>query len=314
MKKADLNLLVIFDAIMREGSMTRAAQQLATTQPAVSNAVARMRLTWGDPLFIKQGRGIEPTPYAQTMWRQARAHLDYLREMVNPEPFDSAAAKRVFRIGTADLNAGLLWRGLRQHAEKCASGIGFHAVPNAHANTETQLVNAEIDLAITGSEGTWNQHIRAEPLLDSHFVCAMRPDHPLAVSPVSAEAYAAADHLMVSLTGDASSEVDTLLQARGLSRTVAMTVNHFALVGDLLCDSSLISTVPYEAVAEHISRGALIAQRPPLALPPITLSVVWHERSDRDAGHRWLRQQIQAVAQQTRQDLPTPACVCPHET
>lgn len=311
MKKADLNLLVIFDAIMREGSMTRASQQLAMTQPAVSNAVARMRLTWGDPLFTKQGRGIVPTPHAQTMWRQARPHLDHLREMANPEPFDSAAAKRVFRIGTADLNAGLLWRGLRRHAEKHAPGIGFHAVPNAQVNTETQLVNAEIDLAITGNNGTWNQHIRAEPLLDSHFVCAMRPDHPLAASPMSAAAYAAADHLMVSLTGDASSEVDMLLQARGLSRTVAMTVNHFALVGDLLCDSSLISTVPYEAVAEHTSRGALIAQRPPLDLPPITLSVVWHERSDRDSGHRWLRQQIQAVAQQTRLDLPTPQCVCP---
>lgn len=302
MRKADLNLLVIFDAIMREGSMTRAAQQLAMTQPAVSNAVARMRLTWGDPLFTKQGRGIVPTPHAQTMWQQARPHLDHLREMVNPEPFNSADARRIFRIGAADLNAGLLWRGLRRHAEQHAPGIGFHAVPNAHVNTEAQLINAEIDLAITGGKGSQNQHLRTEPLLDSHYVCAMRPDHPLATNPMSVAAYAAADHLMVSLTGDATSEVDDRLKAQGLNRTVAMTVNHFSLVAALLMDSHLISTVPYEAVAEHASRGALIVQRPPIDLPPITLAVVWHERSDRDAGHRWLREQIQTVAQQTRQD------------
>lgn len=313
MRKADLNLLVIFDAIMREGSMTRAAEQLAMTQPAVSNAVSRMRLTWNDPLFIKQGRGIVPTPHAQLMWQQARTHLDHLRAMANPESFNSASARRIFRIGTANLNAGLLWRGLRQQAEQFAPGIGFHAVPNSQDNTEEQLTNAEIDLAITANIGSWNRHIRNEPLLDSHFVCAMRPDHPLASEPMSVATFAAAHHLMVSLSGDASSQVDDILQTHGLSREVAMTVNHFSLVASLLVESNLISTVPYEAVAEYARCGALAVQRPPIDLPPITLSIVWHERSDRDNGHRWLREQIRTVAQQTRLALPTPDCVRPDD-
>src|SRR5699024_4858402 len=154
---------------MREGSMTRAAEQLAMTQPAVSNAVSRMRIAWNDPLFVKQGRGIVPTPHAQVMWNRARPHLDDLREMANPEPFDAATARRTFRIGTADLNVGLLWRGLRKRAERLARGIDFHAVPNSKANAETQLIDAEVDVAISTRSDQPNSHIRSEPLLDSHF-------------------------------------------------------------------------------------------------------------------------------------------------
>src|SRR5699024_12125530 len=102
MKKTDLNLLVTFDTIMREGSMTRAAEQLAMTQPAVSNAVARMRVAWNDPLFVKHGRGIMPTPHAQALWPQARPHLDQLREMANPGPVHAADPRRPLRLGTTD--------------------------------------------------------------------------------------------------------------------------------------------------------------------------------------------------------------------
>src|SRR5699024_3950346 len=109
MKKIDLNLLVVFDAIMREGSITRAATRLAMTQPAVSNAVSRMRTTWNDPVFVKHGRGITPTPFAHDIWERARSHLDDLRELANPTPFDATCARRTFRIGTSDATLGLLW-------------------------------------------------------------------------------------------------------------------------------------------------------------------------------------------------------------
>src|SRR5699024_9835587 len=114
---------------MREGSITRAAEQLAMTQPAVSNAVSRMRIAWNDPVFAKLGRGITPTPHAEVMWQRIRPHLDGLREMANPAPFDAANARRTFRIGAADFNLGRLWRKLSQRAERLAPGIDFHAVP-----------------------------------------------------------------------------------------------------------------------------------------------------------------------------------------
>ena len=108
MKKIDLNLLVIFDAIMREGSMTRAATRLAITQPAVSNAVSRMRTAWNDPVFVKHGRGITPTPFAHAMWDRARPHLDDLLAMANPPAFDAGRTRRTFRIGTSDAHLGML--------------------------------------------------------------------------------------------------------------------------------------------------------------------------------------------------------------
>src|SRR5690625_1986822 len=139
MKRIDLNLLIIFDAIMREGSVTRAATQLSMTQPAVSNAVSRMRVAWNDPVFVKNGRGIEPTPLALNMWEQARPHLNKLLEMANPTPFDAAGARRTFRVGVSDFAHGMLWLELRKCAEAGAEGIDFHAVPLARPDREALL-------------------------------------------------------------------------------------------------------------------------------------------------------------------------------
>src|SRR5699024_5708836 len=164
---------------MREGSMTRAAEQLAMTQPAVSNAVARMRIAWNDPLFVKQGRGIVPTPQARAMWDRARPHLNDLRAMANPEPFDAANARRSFRISTDDLSASLLCRAMRRITEQSAPGIDFHAVPSAgNSNAEELLVNANVDVVISGEVATPAPHIRQQTLLYSYYVCAMRADHP----------------------------------------------------------------------------------------------------------------------------------------
>lgn len=310
MRKLDLNLLVVFDAIMREGSMTRAATQLAMTQPAVSNAVARMRVIWDDPIFVKEGRGIAPTPFAHMMWDRARPHLDDLMEMANPEPFDVGRARRTFRIGMADYNLGLLWLDLQQRAESMAPGIDFHAVPLTDPNSQQQLIDAEVDVEIAGPLDRPNRVIRSQALFDSQFVCAMRPGHPLANGPLSLEAFTAANHLLMSFTGDATGFVDDLLKLRGLSRRVAMTVNQFSLIATVLKETNLISIVPYEAVAESARAGDLHITHPPIDVPPITVTLLWHKRTDRDVGQRWLRQQIQQATQQTILTLPASEDAC----
>lgn len=306
MRKADLNLLVVFDAIMREGSMTQAAEQLAMTQPAVSNAVARMRVVWNDPLFVKRGRGILPTPRAQEMWDRIRLHMDDLREMANPEPFDAASARRSFRIGTNDLCAGMTWRALRRLAELHAPGIDFHSVPNSKATVEELLFNAEVDVVLGCAAPAASARLRERALSESHYVCAMRPDHPLASESLSLDSFAAAEHLRVSPTGDATGMIDEILKTRGRSRRVAMTVNHYAQVAPLLRETSLISTVPFEAVAESVQRDELRAVRLPIRIRPIKLSLLWHERSDRDAGQRWLRNQLASVIAESNRCHPVP--------
>src|SRR5699024_2188949 len=144
-------------------------------------------------------------------------------------------------------------------------------------------------------------------------VGAMHANHPLASRPLALEAFAAGDHLMVSSSGDANGPVDEFLRARGLDRRVAMTVNHFSLVAPLLKDSDLISTMPFQAVAECACKGELWVDRPPIELPPITLSQFWHERSDRDAGQRWLTSQIETIVTEARRAHPMPTWVYPDQ-
>lgn len=309
MKKVDLNLLVVFDAIMREGSMTRAAAQLAMTQPAVSNAVARMRVVWNDPVFVKEGRGIAPTPFAHTMWDRTRPHLNDLLTLANPVPFDATSARRVFRIGVSDFSHGLLWLDLRKRVEASAPGIDYHAVPLTTPDRQTLLLDAEVDVALDRPLEQTNKLIHSEALFESHFVCAMRAGHPLATEPLSMDAFLAADHLLVTLTGEATGFVDDLLQPQGLRRRVAMTVNYFSLVPRMLMGSDLICIVPYETVAESACRGDLWVTQPPIDVPPVTLTLLWHKRADRDAGQRWVREQIRTAVQQTILALPTPDCI-----
>ena len=148
MRDVDLNLLSIFDSIMTEGSVTKAAQRLSMTQSAVSNAVARMRVVWKDPLFIKEGRGIRPTPKALEIWRDIGVPLATIRETVNPLPFDPATSSRRFRLAVTDFITYPMWPPLRNLLEARAPGIDILAVPPRANAMREQLNENEIDLAV----------------------------------------------------------------------------------------------------------------------------------------------------------------------
>lgn len=130
MRPQELNLLMIFDAIMTEGSITRAAEQLSLTQPAVSNALARMRAAWGEELFIKDGRNIQPTAFANNLWGQIQGPLGSLEHAINQSEFNPATAQRTFRISAADIFVEMIWGPLRKIIEQQAPGINIHAIPN----------------------------------------------------------------------------------------------------------------------------------------------------------------------------------------
>lgn len=297
MKDVDLNLLGVFDAIMTERSITKAAERLAMTQPAVSNAVNRMRHTYGDPLFVKNGRGIQPTPKALMLWQQVREPLHHLREAVDPPEFDPARAIRRFRIATSDVMAQLIWLPLRQLIEREATGIDVHAVPYTIQGGPRQLMNAEVDLSI-GLFGEDERDLRTSWLFDSHYLCAMRREHPLADGPMTLKKFVKADHLLVSLSGDASSEVDVVLSQLGLRRRVAMTVNQFSLVPELLRETNLVALVPRSTAGCSLFHSQLYVTEAPVELPQKRISMAWHARHDRDPGHAWLRQQVAAIAVQ----------------
>ncbi|WP_252732161.1 LysR family transcriptional regulator [Paraglaciecola arctica] len=294
MRPQELNLLMVFDAIMTERSITRAANRLSMTQPAVSNAVSRMRVAWKDELFVKDGRNIQPTLHAQNLWNQVRDPLSSLSEAVDPKSFDPATAKRTFRVAVNDIVVDMAWAELRCIFEKEAPGVNIHAVPYTIVNAEQVLEDAEVDMVI-GATGVISNTFRAEYLFSPIFVCIMNNDHPLAKADLSVEEFAAADHLLVSLSGDITGYTDQVLLQHGLSRRVAVTVNHFSSVASLIKRSDLICVIPISAVAEEIIAGDIAATKPPIELMPQQVSAIWHKRQDSDQGLIWLRDHLKRI-------------------
>ncbi|MFC3031422.1 LysR family transcriptional regulator [Pseudoalteromonas fenneropenaei] len=301
MRQQDLNLLMVFDAIMTEGAITRAATRLAMTQPAVSNALSRMRVAWKDELFVKDGRGIQPTAFAQDLWRQIRDPLRQLEEAVDPGQFDPTTAKRTFRVVTSDVMVNIAWGALRQHIEQFAPNINIHAIPNTIVNNQSALNDAEVDIVLGGQMAVSNV-IRTEFLFSPRYVCVMRPEHPLAKKALSLEDFIAAEHLLVSMSGDTTGITDTSLLKIGLSRRVAMSVNHFSAVAPLLKSSDLICVVPSMAIEREIFNGELAVYETPIEMPPTQLGMLWHKRQDNDQGLIWLRNLLGKVIREHSND------------
>ncbi|ATC82839.1 MULTISPECIES: LysR family transcriptional regulator [Pseudoalteromonas] len=297
MRPQELNLLMIFDAIMTEGSITRAAEQLSLTQPAVSNALARMRAAWGEELFIKDGRNIQPTAFANNLWGQIQGPLGSLEHAINQSEFNPATAQRTFRISAADIFVEMIWGPLRKIIEQQAPGINIHAIPNRAVEAANVLKDAEAELAINRYTLSENV-IRAEHLLKPKYVVLMRPDHPLANAPLSITDFANTDHLLVSITGDILGPSDQALRVLGLKRRVAMTVNNAANVPNILKNTDLICVLPSIALEQEIFTNKLVVLKSPIDTPPTPVSVIWHKRQDNDAGLQWIRRHIVAIIQQ----------------
>lgn len=293
MRYQDLNLLVIFDAIMTEGSITRAADRLALTQPAVSNALSRMRTVWKDDVFVKDGRNIRPTVYAQNLWSQIRGPLHNLEKAMDQGSFDPASAKRTFRFSAVDALVSVIWPRLRKVIEEEAPGINIHAVPYS-IKTDELLHNADVDMLI-GANVIGDSVIQTDYLYTPCYVCVMRPDHPLAKADLSLEEFAAADHLLVSLSGDTTGITDQALAQYDLTRRIAMSVNHFSAVTPLLKESNLIAVMPSTTIERAIFNEELAVVNPPIEVVAPQLSLCWHKRQEHDPGLNWLRKHVSRI-------------------
>lgn len=302
MKTQELQLLYIFDAIMTERSVTRAAERLAMTQPAVSNAISRMRQVWKDPLFVRKGRNIEPTSYALSLWDQVGDHMYALSNAVNLTHFDPGTSNRTFRIAVTDVIVEMIWRQLLQELERAAPGVDIHAVPYTPEGTYEDLRQAHVDLAV----GVLSQHdysLRSTWLLESGYVLAMRADHPLAGRPITMAEFLEARHLLVSMSGDAHGYIDSYLDQKGQRRRIAATVNHFSTVPDLLKESNLIAAVP-ELISQDCGFiDGLWMGELPFDVDPTSLYLIWHARHDRDPGIVWLREYMERLLQERWQDI-----------
>ncbi len=300
----DLNLLRVFDAVMAERNLTRAADRLSLTQPAVSNALKRLRDWVGEDLVTREAHGVRPTQRAETLWPEVRAALSQLRGAFEPGEFDPARDAATFRLAMADATAAMLLPGLVSRIEQVGARANLRVLPLTGHDPRELLDRGDADIAVghfpavlaalVSSGGAGSLH--HQRLYDSDYVCVMRQGHPLAGAPLTLDAYCEAHHLMVSVSGHDQGSVDDRLATLGRSRRIVLTVNQFFTAGRVVAQSDLLTVLPARFVASTGCQERLLQRPLPLAIPPVQITAMWHLRDDRDQAHRWLREQLRDTA------------------
>lgn len=291
--RVDLDLLIAFDALMAERSVTRAAVRLGLSQPATSHALARLRRLFGDPLLVRgaAGRGLEPTARALELAGPVAAILsDVGRLLADRSPFEPSGARRRFRVRASDLVGRVFLADLVAGLRAAAPGVELDVLHLDPTETVDALATGRIDLALsTGLER--RSGIESLPLAQDRMVAVLSADHPAAGGWRSLEAFLALPHLRVAISPTDRRFVDAVLSARGLRRHVALTVPHWLLVPHLLRGSDLVATMPHRLAAALASPD--LALRPlPFETEPFEWRVYWHARSSGDGGLLWLRDRL----------------------
>lgn len=304
----DLNLLRVFDAIMVEQNLTRAADKLAMTQPAVSNALKRLRYSLGDELLIRTAYGVKPTPRAEILWPSIRSALSSLEAAIAPTSFDPARATATFRMAMADATAALWMPTLMRAIEKDAPGLNARMVPLTTREPRPMLLRGDIDIAVgffpgvvaqlTGGQGAARSPIRHDRLYSGHYVCVMRKGHPLANKELTLDTYCAANHLLVSFSGRAHGLVDEALLQYGKERRILLTVNQFFTGGKVVANSDLVTVLPHHLIESTGMANELIWKELPFPLPEVHVDMLWHERDARNPAHQWLRENLITMTNQ----------------
>ena len=302
MSKPDLNLLVTLDVLLSEGSVARAARRLRLSPSAMSRALARLRETTGDPLLVRAGRGLVPSPRALELRERVRQIVQDAEAALRPagEP-ELGQLVRTFTLRTSDGFVETFGPALIARVAAQAPGVRLRFMLKPDKDS-TPLRDGGVDLE-TGVVGqAMGPELRAQALLRDRFIGAVRPGHPLSEGDITAERYAAGRHVAVSRRGLDRGPIDEALAALGLRRQVATIVGGFSAALALARGSELIASVPERHTAGL--RAGLFCFALPLRMPELTVSLLWHPRLEADAAHRWLRGCVRAVCAQAPDDAP----------
>jgi DNA-binding transcriptional LysR family regulator len=288
LKHVDLNLLVVFDAIMTERNVTRAGERIGLSQPAASNALARLRRMFNDELFLRTPKGMRPTLRAVELAEPIMHALREIDGALQPAAFDPARSRQTFRLAMADYLASVILPPLARRLQETAPGVNLHVRPNDNVTSPALLDANEIDIAI-GNFSELPERFCRQELLAEEFVCVMRRGHPLAASRITLKQYAAAKHLLISLTGQTSSFIDGLLKTRGLERRIVLIVNHILVAPPILERSDFVTTLTRHIACAFVRSYDLRFAPLPLAVDPAQLTMLWHGRFSTHPAHEWMR-------------------------
>ena len=293
LSQIDLNLFVVFDTIYSRRSLTRAAETLNITQPAVSNSLARLRKAFNDPLFISSRQGMLPTPLADSIVGPIGEALRLLNLSVQQtQHFDPQQASKTFRLSMGDLAETLLLPRLSLSLHDTAPGIRIESYYTPRTELVRELAACRIDLAIDALMVTEPQLCHSL-LMHSRYVCMMRKNHPLAQGDLTLEDYLKLGHVHVSSRREGFGHVDAALNRLGHTRQIHMRVPHYLVAHEIVLQTDLVLTAP------HLLCHAFDAfvHELPLSLAPVELHMFWHRTADQDQANQWLRNKLFECAQ-----------------
>jgi DNA-binding transcriptional LysR family regulator len=305
MSMPDLNLLVTLDVLLAEGSVARAAKRLRLSPSAMSRALARLREATGDPLLVRAGRGLVPTPRALELRERIGPLVQDAESVLRPAR--KLSLKRLVRMFTLRTSEGFVENfgpELIRRVANEAPGVRLRFLPKIDKDS-TPLRDASVDLE-TGVIGkTMGPEIRTQGLFRDRYIGAVRPGHPLSDGGITPARYAAGQHVFVSRRGLDKGPIDEALASFGLERQVVAIVGGFSAALALARASDLIASVPERHTANL--RAGMHCFPLPVPLPDITVSLFWHPRLDADPAHRWLRGIVHEVCADAPPDPPHPA-------
>ena len=289
LKDIDLNLLVVFNQLLVERGVSKVAASLGLSQPAVSNALARLRKLTGDALFLRTTKGMEPTPFAQQLAEPIAYALGLIHSAVNQRTsFDPATAKRSFTVGVTDIGEIYFLPKLMEELAKVAPGVTMSTVRNASVILRDEMETGHVDLAI-GLLPQLKAGFFQRRLFKQRYVCMFRSGHGLDKRKVSLSEFSSADHVVVVSEGTGHGKVDELMERGGVERNVRLTVPHFVAVGHILQHSDMVATVPERLAQALAAPFGLAYVKHPASLPEIAINMFWHAKYHKDPANEWLR-------------------------
>jgi DNA-binding transcriptional LysR family regulator len=290
----DLNLLIVFDAVMQERSVTRAGGRIGLSQPAMSHALNRLRYMLKDELFVRTPEGMVPTPRAEMLAQPLRSALSEMQLALEPVTFDPASSDHRFVLAANNYAAVVIAPPLVAAVSAAAPTVRLDIRPSGTLDIVERLDRGDLDLCL-GGKGSPGERFAATPLLEDPFVLVMRRGHPASRSKLSAAEFAALPHLEISSSLEDTGFINRWLDGQGLGRRIALRAPYLSAAA-ILVQSDLVATLSRRIARELARNHPLHVREAPYDSPLVPTVMLWHRRLESHPAHRWLREIILSVA------------------
>jgi len=293
LNKIDLNLFVVFDVIYRERNLTKAAESLHITQPAVSNSLSRLRVAFGDKLFVRQSGSMVPTPLAENIIERIRMALVSLESSLNEyDNFTPGTSKRRFSFAMNDTSEAYLLPLLMEYLQREAPGIYVESYPIQRHDLAREFAAGQLDFALDVPLVNEPQ-ITHQALAQDRFVCVARRDHPVVQGSLNLEQYLTLPHIHVSSRRRGQGYIDVYLNRLGLQRNIALRVQHSKTAPPIVARTDMLLTIPEKLANKH----DLQVFELPFAVPNLDWHLYWPSNYSNDRAHQWMREVIFTIFQ-----------------